>query len=102
MVEEPVWKIFYTRAAYKQLKLLPERVLDSLTLLIRNMESKGPIQNDWPHFSPLGKTKNIPVNSYHCHIKSGRPTYVVCWQITNKTIKIIEIFYVGTHENAPY
>jgi hypothetical protein len=52
--------------------------------------------------SALKKDKRIPDNSYHCHIKSGRPTYVVCWRVENKKVKIVEIFYVGTHENTPY
>ncbi len=101
-MSDRLWKVFYTTAAHKQLKKLSERVLDSLTLLIRDIEDRGPIQKDWPHFSALGKTRNVPSNSYHCHIKSGRPTYVVCWQVTDKTIRIVEIFYVGTHENTPY
>jgi hypothetical protein len=39
---------------------------------------------------------------YHCHIKKGRPTYVVVWQVTDREIKIVEVKYVGTHEGADY
>lgn len=39
---------------------------------------------------------------HHCHLKKGHPTYVVIWQVTDKTIKLVEVTYVGTHEKAPY
>lgn len=42
-----------------------------------------------PHFSALGG-------------KGGKPTYVACWYIKDKKVKIVEIYYVGTHEKAPY
>ena len=38
----------------------------------------------------------------HCHLQKGRPTYVCCWEVINKKRKIIEVYYVGTHEKAPY
>jgi hypothetical protein len=46
--------------------------------------------------------KGLRKNTYHCHVSAGRPTYVACWTVVEKRIKIVEIFYVGTHENAPY
>lgn len=96
------WTIAFSSKADKQLKRLPDKALTNLTLLIKDLEDFGPIQKKWGHFSALGKQKNIPDNAYHCHIKSGRPTYVACWKVENKKIKIIEIFYVGSHEDAPY
>jgi hypothetical protein len=47
------------------------------------------------------KMKNR-TEEYHCRIEKGRPTYVVCWRIANKDKKIIEVYYAGTHEKAPY
>jgi len=29
-------------------------------------------------------------------LKKGQPTYVAVWQVTEKTIKLVEIIYVGT------
>lgn len=97
-----VWRVYLTNGADKQKKKLNLHIQMMLDLLVKELETLGPIRKNWSHFSPLKKGKNIPVNSYHCHIKSGRPTYVVCWQVTNKVIQIIEVYYVGTHENAPY
>lgn len=37
---------------------------------------------------------------HHCHLRKGKPTYVACWAVTNENK--IEVFYVGTHEGAPY
>jgi hypothetical protein len=39
---------------------------------------------------------------HHCHLRRGNPTYVAVWEVTNKQIKLVEVRYVGTHENAPY
>ena len=96
------WRVGFTSKAARQKKKLPEPVAETLARLIGDMEHRGPIQKDWSHFSALKKEKEIPSHAYHCHIKNGRPTYVACWQVLDKTIQIIEIFYVGTHENAPY
>lgn len=96
------WQVYFNSTSARQKKKLPENVLEELARLIGDIEQRGPIRKEWSHFGSLGKTRNIPSNAYHCHVKSGRPTYVVCWQVKDKTIQIVEIFYVGTHENAPY
>ncbi len=96
------WQVGYSTLAKKQRKRLQIAITSQLANLAWDLEHYGPIQPEWTHYAPLKKSKNVPHNAHHCHIKSGRPTYVVCWQVIDKTIKIIEIFYVGTHENAPY
>ncbi len=96
------WEVRYSPKAVKQKKKLPRNIVPILAELNWDLEHKGPVQPEWPHYSSLQKGREVPSNAYHCHIKTGRPTYVVCWQVVNKTIKIIEIFYVGTHENTPY
>lgn len=95
------WSIGYTTKSLKQKKNLPEKILSLLNLLVKEIESSGPIRKNWSHFDSL-EGRNIPSNSYHCHLKDGRPTYVACWSIRDKKIKIVEIYYVGTHEKAPY
>lgn len=97
-----IWQVSYSSSALKQKRKLPRAVIAQLANLTWDLAHRGPFQPEWSHYSPLKKGKNIPSNSHHCHIKNGRPTYVVCWHETDKTIKIIEIFYVGTHENSPY
>jgi len=96
------WRVEYSPSAKRQKKRLPEKIKPRLASLTWDLERHGPAQPQWMNYSKLTKGKNVPPNAHHCHIKSGHPTYVVCWQVIDKTIKIIEIFYVGTHENTPY
>lgn len=100
--KDALWDVSLSPKADKQAKKLSKDVLDRLTKLLKSIEIKGPIQKEWPHFSSLQKSRLVPEGSYHCHIKRGRPTYVACWQEVDKKRKIIEVFYVGTHEGSPY
>ncbi len=95
------WQVGYTSRSRKQRDNLPDKIRGLLRLLVKEIESNGPIRKNWSHFDSL-EGKNIPSNSYHCHLKDGRPTYVACWAVRDKKIKIVEIYYVGTHEKAPY
>jgi mRNA-degrading endonuclease RelE of RelBE toxin-antitoxin system len=90
------WTVTYSRKAHKQFNDLPEKIRVKMTLLTREILESGPIRKNWHHF---GKLKD---DTYHCHLKEGNPTYVSCWYIVNKELKKVEVFYVGTHENAPY
>jgi mRNA-degrading endonuclease RelE of RelBE toxin-antitoxin system len=91
------WTVEYSRKAAKQLKALPDKVQSMMTALRRDMEISGPNRGNWPNFSKLGG------NRFHCHLnKKGRPTWVVVWEVIDKNVRIIEVSYVGTRENAPY
>jgi hypothetical protein len=59
------------------------------------MELLGPYRDNWANYGKLSK------DQYHCHLKKGNPSYVVCWQV-DKDNTYIEVNYVGTHEKAPY
>jgi len=98
---KPLWTVTISGSATKMAQKMPNKILDLLALLLADIERSGPIRRDWKNFSELAKSKRITANSYHCHIKKGNPTYVACWRVS-KEAKIVEVFYVGTHENAPY
>ncbi len=85
----------------KQIEKLPEDAYSSLQLLFVDLQNKGPNPGvHWPNYSKLrGTKKNI--DQRHCHILKGRPTYVSCWEVF-QTEKMIKVYYVGTHEKAPY
>ena len=85
-----------TVRAAKQAKKLPQKVRAILLVLIEEMKKEGPFRSTWKNYSKLSNDK------YHCHLKKGHPTYVVCWEIVDKKINIVEVYYVGTHEKAPY
>ncbi len=79
----------------KSLDHLPRNVLEKLHLLVSEIELLGPVRGNWKNYSKLKGER------HHCHLKSGRPTYVACWEETKKRVEV-EVYYVGTHEKAPY
>ena|SRR5579871_803062 len=94
------WSIISTGSVDKQAQKLSENVLLQFRLLYVDLENKGPVATDWPNYSKLRGKKGI--DRRHCHLKKGNPTYVCCWEVKDKRRKIIEVYYVGTHEKAPY
>jgi mRNA-degrading endonuclease RelE of RelBE toxin-antitoxin system len=98
--EETPWKVRFSSYAEKQKGRLPARIQARLLVLVTELKLEGPIQPEWAHFGKLAGSKNKEV--YHCHLNSGRPTYVVIWEITNREAQIMKIVYDGTHEKADY
>ncbi|OAI49255.1 hypothetical protein AYO45_03085 [Gammaproteobacteria bacterium SCGC AG-212-F23] len=94
------WDIRVTKTVIKQSEKLNANISLALRFLLEELACKGPIIYTWPNFGKLHGTKNI--DKYHCHLKKGRPTYVCCWETIDKKKRIIEVYYVGTHEKAPY
>lgn len=90
------WRVFFSGKASKMYRKLPESIKEIVILLAKEIELLGPVRGDWKNYGKLG------AELHHCHLKSGRPTYVVCWRILDKTERLVEIYYVGTHEKAPY
>ena len=88
-----------TSKAKKQMAKLPEDIADALLALWTELKLEGPVQPEWPHY---GKLKGRKEEEHHCHLNKGKPTYVAVWKVLDKQIKLMEINYVGTHENAPY
>ncbi len=93
-----MWQVGFSRKAAKQTSKLSHDIQSIVSALVAELEIKGPMVPGWKNF---GKLKSQG-EKFHCHIKSGRPTYVVCWETIDKKIRILEVYYVGTHENAPY
>ncbi len=90
------WTVNFTSSAAKQYAKLPEGIRARVDALVLDMQLNGPVRGNWKNYGKLGKT------AHHCHVKSGRPTYVVCWDVKDNKLRIIEVYYAGTHENAPY
>jgi len=95
------WNVTYSTKAKKQFDAMPEKIRERMTVLAKEISVSGPIRKNWHNFGNL-EGKGLSDNAYHCHLKKGKPTYVSCWYIMNKELKNVEVFYVGTHENAPY
>jgi hypothetical protein len=96
------WQVRLSRNAEKQYEKLKKNgrtrpsIVDLIDFLVIELQEKGPERVDWPNYSKLSDDK------YHCHLKKGHPTYVACWKVMNSKKKNIEVYYVGTHEGAPY
>jgi mRNA-degrading endonuclease RelE of RelBE toxin-antitoxin system len=95
------WDVHFSHRAksqYEKLKKNGKRppINDIIDFFVLELKSQGPERTNWSNYSKLDK------NSYHCHLKKGKPTYVICWTVLEHKFKQIEIYYVGTHENAPY
>ena len=97
-----VWIVCIGRKAKKQIRRIPsEDILTSLRLLADCLRLNGPYPGKkWPNYGKLMTGKGM--DKRHCHLTKGRPTYVCCWEVIDKQKKIIEVYYVGTHEKAPY
>lgn len=87
------WDVFISKPAFKTAKKMPPREQELLRVLLEDLALTGPLQPGWPNYSKLGK------NKYHCHLSYK---WVACWQIEDDELKLIEIYYAGSRENAPY
>ena len=68
------WQVSFKKKAQKQLDDLPKPIFESVIALTLEMERLGPLRYNWKNFGKLKGTEN----RYHCHVKDGKPTYVVC------------------------
>ncbi len=94
------WTVEITGRARKQKDSLPPAIASALLALFRDLRSNGPNRFNWPHFGRLRRKKGEEY--YHCHLNQGKPRYVAVWRIADRTIRLMEIRYVCTHEGANY
>lgn len=87
------WDVNIKKKVVKGLKKLPKNVQEALESLVVDLQDEGPIRSDWPNYSKLSD------GSHHCHLNYS---YVAIWVEEDKKLKIIEVTYVGSRENAPY
>jgi mRNA-degrading endonuclease RelE of RelBE toxin-antitoxin system len=93
-----LWDVKFIGKAKKQTRDLPTEIREILFPLVLEIEKIGPERVSWPNYGKIKGKKDC----YHCHLRKGRPTYVAIWKVKNKANKIVEVKYVGTHENADY
>ena len=86
------YRILIRKKTEKGFNRLPQSVQKKLNLLLKDLRDLGPYLPQWPHYSKLGDDK------YHCHLGIS---WAACWRYDKKTITI-EVYYVGSRENAPY
>ncbi|MBS7328198.1 MAG: cytotoxic translational repressor of toxin-antitoxin stability system [Oxalobacter sp.] len=98
MTDSDEWKVIFTGNARKQQKRLPAKIDAALKFLLNDLIHIGPEVKHWQNYGRLTGKKDY----YHCHLNKGLPRYVAVWKVTDYTIKLMEIRYVGTHEKANY
>ena len=96
-----MWDILITNRASKQVNKLPIKSRLTLRTLMHDLAHHGPAPGRrWHNYSKLYCSSNSDLR--HCHLFKGHPTYVACWKVLTNKQKTIEVYYVGTHEKAPY
>lgn len=87
-----MYKVRIQKSTEKQIRKLRLNEKKKLVQLLDDLREFGPERKEWKNYSKLGN------NEYHCHLSYH---WVACWRKREK-ILIIEVYYVGSRENAPY
>ena len=86
------YEVVIKKKMLKGLRKLPLWVQKKFVVLANDLQDNGPEQPAWQNYSKLSPTE------YHCHLGTS---WVACWRHEKQTI-IIEVYYVGSREKAPY
>jgi mRNA-degrading endonuclease RelE of RelBE toxin-antitoxin system len=87
-----MFNVIVKKKVQKNVEKMPPDIKKLVVLLIDDLKEKGSILKNWDNFSKIGDDK------YHCHLSYK---WVACWKHEKNTI-IIEVYYAGSRENAPY
>ena len=87
-----MYKVIIKKRILKNIQKMPKNIQFVFDSLIDDLREKGPIRAEWPNYGKLSK------NEYHCHLSYK---WVACWYYEKNSI-IIEVYYAGSRENAPY
>ena len=86
------FEVKINKSVDKNITKLPQNIRKKFNVLLEDLRDKGPILKNWPNFSSIGTDK------YHCHLAYH---WVACWRCEKKSI-VIEVYYAGSREKAPY
>lgn len=87
-----MYEVIIKRRILRSLQKMPAPIQRKMANLVEDLRERGPIRKDWPNYSRLGK------DQYHCHLSFS---WVACWYCERNSI-VIEVYYAGSRENAPY
>jgi mRNA-degrading endonuclease RelE of RelBE toxin-antitoxin system len=87
------WTVQVKKKTAKDLKKLPKNIQEALEALAADLRFGGPVRGDWANYSKLSD------GSHHCHLNYR---YVAIWRVIDNNVRIMEVTYVGSRENAPY
>jgi hypothetical protein len=86
------YDVSFSKKTLKNLEKMPDLMVQKFFILAEQLKVKGPLAPNWANYSKLGK------NEYHCHLSYS---WVACWKHESNTLTI-EVYYVGSRQNAPY
>ncbi len=87
-----MYEVVIKKRTLKNIQRMPVPIQRKVANLVEDLRDKGPFRKDWPNYSKLGK------NQYHCHLSHS---WVACWYHERNAV-VIEVYYAGSRENAPY
>ena len=87
-----MYSVLVPKRVAKAIERIPEPIRKKLVALVEQLRKTGPIQPAWPNYGRLSDGR------YHCHLSYR---WVACWHYEKQTAEI-EVYYVGSRENAPY
>jgi len=88
------YQIIVSKKVFRRIEKLPyavQRRFDVLYEILKHEGASGP--HAWMNYGKLSEKDEC-----HCHLNRS---YVPCWRHEKKTITI-EVYYVGSREDAPY
>ena len=86
------YKVKIPKKVARKADTLPRNIRMKFSLLVEDLENKGPYLYHWPNYGKLSS------DIFHCHLSYH---WVACWRYKEKEL-LIEIYYAGSRENAPY
>jgi mRNA-degrading endonuclease RelE of RelBE toxin-antitoxin system len=86
------YDVLIKRKVARGLGKLPANVQKLFYLLVADLQADGPVQKSWHNYSPLGNDR------HHCHLNYR---YVACWTCRKHAV-VVEVYYAGSREKAPY
>ena len=89
-----IWTVEIKRKVKRRLYKLPEDIQEKALALAIDLRKHGKNPGKkWKNFSSLSET------TFHCHLSYS---YVACWEVIDEKIRLMEVYYVGSREDAPY
>ena len=87
-----MYEVVIKKRILKNIQRMPAPIQRKMANLVEDLRDKGPFRKDWPNYSKLSR------NQYHCHLSHR---WIACWYYERNSF-VIEVYYAGSRENAPY
>jgi hypothetical protein len=76
----------------RNIEEMPTGIQKRMANLAEDLRNQGPYQASWPNYGRISR------NQYNCHLAYN---WVACWYWKKESMDI-EVYYVGSRQNAPY